>query len=392
MKRSLLILALSAFIVPLFPAPAQAAGFEVAAWIPYWAVADGTRDAGKHLDSLTVLHPFSYSVATDGKPKDLADMEKTSWQRLIRSAKAADVSVVPTLMWSDTANIQRILSDSKLRAAHVKAVAALVKDNKYDGIDIDYEGKLAKTRPYYSAFLKELKAALGGKTLSCTIEARTPPDSLYATVPKNLEYANDYAEINKYCDVVTLMTYDQQRADLKLNAARAGAPYYPVADLDWVKKVVAFTTKSIDKDKLVIGVATYGREVEVTVSPNWFQSYKQISSVQPEYAEDTADKYDVKPFRNAAGELSYSYVASKSTGKLFSSVSLSGKASSRDDVAARALAYANKTGKSIVIRTVWWSDAQAVADKVALAKSLGMKGVAIFKLDGNEDSGIWDSL
>lgn len=393
MQRSFLLIALFALsFSSLAPASARAAEFQVAGWIPYWAASDGVKDASKHLDTLTVIHPFTYSVGTDGKPKELTDMGKTSWQRLIRSAKADGVKVIPTMMWSDTANIQKILSDSKLRAAHVKAIADLVKKGKYDGIDIDYEGKLAKTRPYYSLFLKEMKAALGGSTLSCTIEARTPPESLYTSVPKNLEYANDYAEINKYCDEVTLMTYDQQRADLKLNASRAGSPYYPVADLDWVKKVVALTTKSIDKNKLSIGVATYGREVEVTVSPNWFQAYKQIGSVSDEYARDTADKYDVNPVRNAAGELSYSYVSSSATEKLFSSVSLSGKASMRDDVAARALAYANKTGKTVTIRTVWWSDAEAVASKVTLAKSLGLRGVAIFKIDGNEDSDIWDSF
>lgn len=392
MKRLLFVFALAAILIPALGTPAHAAGFTVSGWIPYWAVSDGIKDANKHLDALTELHPFSYSVSADGTPRDLADSGSTAWQRLFRSARADGVKIVPTLMWSDTANIQKILSSTRSRAAHVKAIAALVKKGNYDGIDIDYEGKLAATAPYYSAFLKELKAALGGKTLSCTIEARTPPDSLYATIPKNLQYANDYKAINTYCDEVNLMTYDQQRADLKLNAARAGAPYYPVADLAWVKKVVALAEKDIDKSKITIGIATYGREVETTVSPNWFQAYKQVSSVSPEYAEDTADKYDVTPIRNAAGELSYSYVPSSSTARLFSSVPLKGPASSRDDVAAKALAYANKTGKTVTIRTVWWSDAKAVADKVALAQSLGVRGVSLFKLDGKEDPDLWDSF
>jgi spore germination protein YaaH len=187
------------------------------------------------------------------------------------------------------------------------------------------------------------------------------------------------------------MTYDQQRADLKLDAARLGAPYYPVADPDWVKKVVALAAKDIPKAKLYLGIPTYGREVALSVSPNKYGPYTQLHSVSNEVAEDTADKNHVTPIRNAAGELSYSYVPSSSTKKLLSAVSLAGS-STKDQVAAQALAYANKTGKTVTVNTVWWSDATAIAQKVTLAKTLGLGGVALFKIDGAEDADAWDSL
>jgi spore germination protein YaaH len=41
---------------------------------------------------------------------------------------------------------------------------------------------------------------------------------------------------------------------------------------------------------------------------------------------------------------------------------------------------------------VTWQDAQAIGDKVALAKRLGIRGVAIFKIDGGEDPKMWDYL
>lgn len=371
---------------------AHAASFEVSGWIPYWAASSGIRSAAKNLDVLTSVYPFSFVITSDGGIKDLAGMDKSSWKRFVRQAKLADVKVIPTIMTSNGDLVHTILSDKKQRTAHIEAIVAMVEKGGYDGVDIDYEGKKASTRPHFSAFLKELKAALKDKVLSCTIEARTPPDSLYTTIPKNLEYANDYEEINKHCDRVNIMAYDQQRADLKLNSERAGAPYYPNADLAWVKKVMTLTAKTIDKDKLFVGVPTYGRELEVTVSPNWFEKYTQLWSVSEEYARDTARKYDVEPTRNAAGELSYSYVKTKSHNRLLSSVSIPAKAQQGDVVAARALAYANKTGESIVIHTVWWSDAQAVKDKIQLAREMGLKGVSIFKIDGKEDKDMWDAF
>ena len=39
-----------------------------------------------------------------------------------------------------------------------------------------------------------------------------------------------------------------------------------------------------------------------------------------------------------------------------------------------------------------WSDAQSVTDKIALAKALGVRGVALFEFDGGEDQAIWSVL
>lgn len=389
MKKILVLILGIAFAVPSSAFAAPEASFEVSGWIPYWEASKGTRSAAKNIESLDAVQPFSYSVNANGSLKDLAGMSKSTYKRFLKEAREEGVRVTPTVMWSDTASIHTVLSDPKLREKHVKAIADMVKKGKYDGVDIDYEGKRAETKPYFSLFLKELDGALGSGFLACTIEARTPPDSLYTTVPANIQYANDFVEINKYCDRVHIMAYDQQRADLKLNAARQGQPYYPVSDIEWVRKVMNLASKTIDKDKLVIGVATYGREVEVTVSPNWYQGYRQLWSVNGDYPEENAEDNDVTPSRNAAGEMSYTYIPDDSNLRIPRSIKAPAGTPSGMETAARALAYANQTGKTYKFNMVWWSDAEAVAKKVALAKELGLRGIAIFKIDGAEDRDIW---
>lgn len=378
-------------LVFFLPLSASAATLEVSGWIPYWSGTKGPKDAEMHLDALSEIHPFAYTIKKKGTLKDLAGLRKSAWKDLIESAQTEGVLVTPTVMTSDGTLVHKLLSDREKRADHIEEIVEMVERGGFDGVNIDYESKLAETKDFYSAFLKELKEALGDKRLSCTVEPRTPPDSLYRTVPAKLEYANDYAEIAEHCDIVEIMGYDQQRADWKLNDARRGAPYMPVADTDWVRKVVVLTAQSIPKEKLVLGMPTYGYEYEVLVSPNWYQDYTRIRALNPGTARKLAKKYKAETSRNSAGEIGFTY-APKSVMKKIKKYDAPEGTPLWNTVGAQALAYANATGKSVRFNIVGWSDAEAIEAKIALARELGLRGVAIFKIDGEEDRDIWNIL
>ncbi len=389
-KIILAVLVLSLFTTLFFPSSVRAADLRVAGWLPYWRAAEGARDAKKHLDTLDTIYPFVFSLKSDGSLKDLGELKKNGWPNLFKAARAKDVAIIPTITAGSGNLIHSLLVDPLARQRHIAEIVKMVEKGNYDGVDIDYEGKLSASYALFPIFLSELKQALGDKTLVCTIEARTPPDSLYRAIPAVLTYANDLAKIGAACDVVQIMAYDQQRADLKLNDARKGLPYAPTADKDWVKKVLELMTKSIPAEKIMLGVPTYGAEYEVTISPNWFQGYKKLWALNPSYGEDTAKKYKIKPTRNAAGELAFAYVPKESALKLSRSLAIPAGTPKGLAVAARALTYANQTGQTIKINYVSWSDAEAVAAKVKLAEEFGLHGVAIFKIDGGEDKKIWD--
>ncbi len=366
---------------------------EVSGWIPYWRDTEGIKDAKKHLDVLDVVYPFAFTVTSDGELRDQAKMTDREWKNFVKSAQRRDVLIVPTVMWSDGDSMHTVLSNAAFRDAHVEAIVKMVEKGKYDGVDIDYEGKKASTKEYFSLFLEELKGELGDKMLSCTIEPRTPPDSLYLDVPAVMNYSNDYEKIAEYCDRVVIMAYDQQRADIKLNNERRGAPYMPLADAEWVEKVIEFTLKSIPKEKLVLGIPTYGHHYAVTVAPDWYRDYWKIGALNVPDILDLAKEKKVTPARNSAGEMSYSYLPTASSHvKFTSALKIPKNTPKGHKVAAQALAYANATGKEVVFNVVWYSDAEAMKEKIELAEKYNLLGISLFKIDGEEDRNVWKYL
>lgn len=366
---------------------------EVSGWIPYWRDSEGMKDAKKHLREIDAVYPFAFTVTTKGELRDQAGLNKRDWKKFIREAEKKNVEVIPTVMWSDGESIHNVLSNPVSRKAHIAEIAEMVEDGDYDGVGIDYEGKKSETIDYFSAFLKELKAELDDKVLTCTIEARTPPESLYreGQVPAVIRYANDYKEIAKHCDRVEIMAYDQQRADLSLNKEKNGFPYVPVSDVDWVRKVVELTLKDIPKEKIILGIPTYGHHWAVTVEPDWFRDYRKIGALNVPDILDLAKEYRVKPARNKAGEMSFTYVPESASKELQRALKVSRNAPG-DEVAKKALAYANKTGKEVTFNIVWYSDAEAMKDKIDLAEEYDLRGVALFKIDGEEDQKVWKYL
>lgn len=384
--RYFVILALFFIALPAHAAPATA-GLEVSGWLPYWKTASSTADALAHLGAFKEINPFSYSVTSDGLILDTAEIVNGAWDELINAAHARKIRVIPTLMWSDGEAMHRILSNQEKRIALEDAIAYLVKAKGFDGIDIDFEGKYAETRDYFSTFLKGLYWRMGNKWVMCDIEPRTPLSSLYeGTPPPGAgDYANDYKEIAKYCDRVRIMGYDQGSADVKLNAAAGGKPYVPVADPAWVTKVVNLVAKDIPKRKLVLGIPTYGYEYSVTPLLPGGYYYDLQWAFNPQYALDLAATYGMVPLRNSAGELSFVYIPGLNTNPNLNTE----LPAVSNHMLAEAAAI---SGSKPIFNIVWWSDARAINDKINIAKDLGLRGIAIFKIDGGEDPGLWELL
>jgi spore germination protein len=356
------------------PASAASNGLTLNTWIPYWKDDAGIEEVTPYLTGLDSVSPFVFEVDADGDVLDKAGLGAQPWKEFLRVAEKKRVDVYPSISWFDGQAIHETLSSKKKRAAHIKDLMRIVSKNKsIDGIEIDYESKLAETNPYFSTFLRELNKKLNTKKkdLLCTVEARTPkidlygPNSPQVTAPP--VYANDYDVMNEVCDEVRVMAYDQGRAVVTLNKKNDAGYYAPIADPAWIRKVLASTTPQIAPSKIVLGVPTYGRVFRIAPGTN---SYEQINSITYARAQRLAQERNVPVVRSAAGELSFSYT---------------GFVSGLTDAAVPA-------GGPLYTYYVTFSDAVSNGNSAALAREYGLRGVALFKADGETDPTTWGTL
>lgn len=362
---------------------------EVGGWVPWWIDDSAVQAEIKNIAKLTTLYPFIYEVEGGGDIVAKADISTGVWKDLIRTADRNRVDVIPTIAWFDGEAIHATLSDRRQRKALVRDIEELVDDNNFDGINIDFEQKWSETMDDYSRFLRELDDALGRKSLTCTVEARMDPTHRWREVPDTIEYANDFTALNKYCDWVEIMAYDQQRADLVMNDERKGLPYNPVADIDWVEHLLDVATEDIDEDKIVLGVPTYGRAYDVTVASEWYKDYKSVASVNHNRAVELSKKYNVPIGRTAGGEAIITYFPEDSIWRIFNQLPTPEGTPKGYEAAAKALLVATIADIELPVRMLTWGDATAAEDKLQLAEDKKLRGVAFFSFNSEEDKDIW---
>ncbi len=373
--------------------PPATGKFEISGWIPYWRAATGTADVLPHLSQLTSVMPFSYTVRSDGTLNDRLNLKEEPWVSFMAKAREAKVRIIPSILWGDGEATHRILSDTGKRIALEDEIAALVKREGFDGIDIDFEAKKHETLTYFSTFLKGLYQRMSKNWVYCTIESRTPLEERYSNgtkIPSDADdVANDFIEINKYCDRVEIMAYDQGTVAVRLNSARA-APYAPVADPAWVENLVHLAAQTISRNKLILGIPTYGYEYTVTPLGGGSFKYERLWAFNPRYATDIAAKLGITPARTSGGELGFSYDSALLPAPTGDDATQVQQANLPTTTVGLNAGSAFNSGKPF--NYMAWSDAKAIEEKAALARELGIRGVAVFKFDGGQDPKMWEVL
>ncbi len=364
MKYSLNILKIS-FIWLLFPffafASSSSTNFSIASWIPYWSQDLGIPTLQANLNKFDIITPFAYEVTSNGDLVDRLKISKGSWSSTFSDAKSKGIKIIPSILWTNKTEMHNIFSDQTKRQSHEDKVLNMVTSNNFDGVEIDYEGKSDADKDIFSTFITELSNKLHNqnKLLVCTVEARMY-DTAPASVPinKKFPWANDWTVMNNNCDQVRIMAYDEYSAVYQSNKFSTTTPLYNSvsnASLDYVKKISAYAVTRIDPQKIILGIPSYGYDFTYStkgktrvVQRFGAKSYLKALTVSKFYGSKIKD--------TSGGEKYFTYTAN---------------------------------GKN---HYVVFEDAGTIQTRVALAKSFGLGGAALFKIDGLEDPKMWNSL
>jgi spore germination protein YaaH len=325
-------------------------------WIPTWRFSSGTAEVVTHETMFSSVSPFSYEVATSGKIIGTLPIKTRSWSNLASSSIKENFLIVPTIAWFDGEAMGQILSGTSTRKGHVDNIVSLVVANKYKGIDLDYENRKSIYNESYKTFIRELSARLHKeqKVLYCTAEARTPLEDERngVSLASRTSKPSTYKTLNENCDQIRIMSYDQRDYDIALTSLNDDVFYRPVADSAWVEKTLQEALYEIDRKKLVLGIPNYGN-IYMATSSNGRTRYKYVGAINEDQAKQRAQNYKLRPARNTAGELQYTY------------------------------------RKDNIKYWVSFSDSVALRKKIELAEKFGIEGISIFKFDGTMDGDDW---
>jgi spore germination protein YaaH/uncharacterized protein YraI len=300
----------------------------VAGWTVYWdsSSIQAFKDNAVMFDELS---PFWYDVNTDGS---ITALSGAGNQSLVSFAHNHTVKVMPLISNEYNKDIvHSIISNPVNMSRHINNITNLVITNKYDGIDIDYEGMYASDKENFTVFIRGLSEALHEKhkCLSVTVQAKWS-DSITWDGPGAMDYKN----LSRYADKIRIMAYDEH-----WSTSEPG----PIASIDWVEKIVNYAVRRCSREKIVLGVPNYGRD--------WWYDLGWKS---------TAYTY------NGIINLMNSEGASRQW---------------NDTAKVPYFEYTNATG---VNHTVYYEDNESLGYKLDLVTKYNISGICIWRL-GNED-------
>ncbi|XP_043065460.1 mucin-5AC isoform X4 [Drosophila ficusphila] len=174
--------------------------------------------------------------------------------------------------WNEASSrFSPLVASNERRQQFIKNILKFLRQNHFDGIDLDWEypahreGGKSRDRDNYAQFVQELRAEFEREA------EKTGRTRLLLTmaVPAGIEYIDkgyDVPKLNKYLDWFNVLTYDFHSSHepsvnhhAPLYSLEEDSEYNYDAELNIDYSIKYYLKAGADRDKLVLGIPTYGR-------------------------------------------------------------------------------------------------------------------------------------
>ncbi len=340
-------------------------------YVPYDTTSWASFEAnGSHLDILATQTVTIDACGGIGSRDD---------QDLKNLAHAQGVRVVPSLLTSSGWLNHQFLADPDIAASAASQIVDYVLAEGYDGFDLDLEGVYADDRDLLSAFVGQVADGLHaqGKLLTLAIPAKD------RDVTTGWAGPYDYAALGQAADLVTLMTYEYHGP---FSGPGSIAPY------DWVSRVAAFAATQMPPQKVLLGIAFYGYDWDLTSGGTRTLGYAQATELANRYGAtiglDPAARTETFDFQALAGDPAPSWPRPPRPQHLVTTRSPTPCPTQPSPPSATPTPRPVPPPDTIEDHEVWFEGDGSAQARLGLAGEYQLGGVATWRL-GLEDAGVW---
>ena len=300
-------------------------------------------------DQLSAIVPFWYRLSpTDGAAVEVhsagegpAAVEKNEVIRRAHENNVQVFALVHNLLYPDGVKGEKLASDMLLtpdtRSRFVNQLENLIKENGYDGVNLDIEHVYPNDRDKFSSLVGELYRRLAPQGYKVTV---CVPAKKWDDPANTWSGPFDYEAIGRNSHYVVLMTYDEH--------GYSSGPG-PVASCGWVSDVAGYACEKIPPEKILLGIPGYGFDWEEGGMHPAYLSYPQ--------AVETAVSRGVGVSWDDRAKVPYFF-------------------------------YRDDDGRN---HQVWFENASSLTHKLEIVDRYALRGIAVWRL-GLEDPGVWAVL
>jgi cellulose synthase/poly-beta-1,6-N-acetylglucosamine synthase-like glycosyltransferase/peptidoglycan/xylan/chitin deacetylase (PgdA/CDA1 family) len=232
----------------------------------------------------------------------------------------------------ESEKLAQMLASRESRARCVQQLVDYADEYDFAGISLDFENVADQSQPYLILFTEEASAALHAAGREVSINLPVNNDSF------------DYRKLSAPVDYVILMAYDEHYS---------GSEPGSVAGIDWFENMLRLRQADVPASKAIVAIGNYAYDWKEGLEPD-IKTFEEAVLTAAE-SSDAEDKIQIQ----------------------LDPVSLNPK-----------FEWVEEEDGKEKRHQIWMLDAVSAFNQVAITRSFGARGVALWRL-GSEDPSLW---